>query len=65
MSYNRILNWIKTNEIKKDVWVIPIILLGGILTFLPHIDYSFLFHIDEWYHIAQAKQFVLGSEINW
>lgn len=65
MSINRILERIKTFNFKKDIWLILILIIGGILTFYPHLDYPFLFHVDEWFHIAQAKQIALGSPVNW
>lgn len=65
MSINQIFKKVSLLFLKKDVWLIPIIVLGIFLSFYPHLDYSFLFHIDEWFHIAQAKQIVLGSEVNW
>jgi len=65
VSIDWILERIKTIIVEKDIWIIPILILGGILSFYPHFDYPFLFHVDEWFHIAQAKQIALGSPIDW
>lgn len=35
------------------------------MTFYPHLEYSYLLHVDEWFHVSQAKQVVFESDISW
>jgi 4-amino-4-deoxy-L-arabinose transferase-like glycosyltransferase len=65
MSIDRILERAKKIKQKEVIWLIPILLLVFFLTFYPHLDYPYLLHVDEWFHVAQAKQVVLGSDVNW
>jgi len=65
MSIDRILERTKNLKKKEIIWLIPILILACLLTFYPHLNYPYLLHVDEWYHVAQAKQVVLGSDINW
>ncbi|MFH8080523.1 MAG: hypothetical protein QXO84_01435 [Candidatus Aenigmatarchaeota archaeon] len=41
------------------------ILLAFSLTYYPHINYPYPFHVDEWFHIAEAKMILYFSPINW
>lgn len=52
---------------KRKEWflLILIISLAGLLTYYPHQNYPYLLHVDEWFHVAEAKQVVLGSNIDW
>ena len=65
MSIDRILERTKNLKKKETIWLIPILILACLLTFYPHLNYPYLLHVDEWFHVAQAKQVVLGSDINW
>ncbi len=51
----------------KREWIllIPIVFLASTLTFYPHQNYPYLLHVDEWFHIAEAKQVVLDNKIDW
>ena len=39
--------------------------LAFCLTFYPHLNYKYPFHVDEWFHITEAKMIVLSAEKNW
>ena len=65
MSINRIYSRIKSIEKWEIILLIPIILLVCILTLYPHMKYPYPLHVDEWFHISQAKQIVLQSDVNW
>jgi len=65
MFIDRVRNYTKKFNTKEIFWLIPISILGGILNFFPHLNYPYLFHVDEWFHVTYAKQFALGSTINW
>lgn len=65
MSANGFLRKIKKLEKKENICIILILILAFILNFYPHINYPYLFHVDEWYHVAIAKQISLGSDIDW
>lgn len=65
MFIDKILDYTKKFNGKGIFWLIPISILGGVLNFFPHFNYPFLFHVDEWFHVTTAKQFALGSTINW
>lgn len=65
MSLFRI--WPGTKIIKnwKIILLLSIFNIAFILTIFPHNNYPYLYHVDEWFHIARAKQIVLGSELDW
>jgi hypothetical protein len=65
MHFNKLLKKAKETKRLKYAWLIIILLIAIILNFYPHFDYPYLIHVDEWYHIAQAKQIVLQSDVNW
>lgn len=65
MFIDTLRNYTKKFNGKGIFWLIPISILGGILNFFPHFNYPYLFHVDEWFHVTTAKQFALGSNINW
>jgi hypothetical protein len=65
MSDNKIYQRIKSIKNKELLMLIPIIILVCILTFYPHINYPYLLHVDEWFHIARAKQVVLNTSFDW
>jgi asparagine N-glycosylation enzyme membrane subunit Stt3 len=65
MSIDRILKKAKAFKRKETIYIIVILSLALLLKYSPHISYPYLLHVDEWFHIAEAKQIVLGSEINW
>ncbi|MCK5030513.1 MAG: glycosyltransferase family 39 protein, partial [Thermoplasmatales archaeon] len=65
MSIDRILERAKSVKQKGIIWLIPILVLACLLTFYPHLNYPHLLHVDEWFHIAQAKQIILSSDIDW
>ena len=52
---------------RRKEWflLILIIVLACLLTYYPHQNYPYLLHVDEWFHVAEAKQVVLGSNIDW
>ena len=39
--------------------------LAALLTFQPHFRYPFLLHVDEWFHVAVAKEIILGVQTDW
>jgi len=43
----------KTQEI---ILLLLIILLGIFITYIPHLEYPFPLHVDEWHHIALAEE---------
>ena len=45
--------------------MIAIVFFSCFLNYLPHFEYPYLFHVDEWFHIAQAKLIVQDSSIDW
>jgi hypothetical protein len=45
--------------------LIPILIIAIILNFYHHIDYSYFFHVDEWFHISWAKQAAMGLSVDW
>jgi hypothetical protein len=65
VSTNRIYERVKEFKYKKEILLAPIIIIAFFLTYYPHINYQFLLHVDEWYHVAQAKQIALNSNIDW
>jgi len=65
MFINRILERTKKIKEKEILLLIPILSLVCLLTFHPHFNYPYLFHVDEWFHVAQAKQVVMQSNTNW
>lgn len=40
-----------------------IMILSIVLTYYPHINYTFLLHVDEWYHIAVAQKIATSVSI--
>jgi len=52
-------------SMKEWSLLILIILLACFLTHYPHQNYPYLLHVDEWFHVAEAKQIVSGSHIDW
>ncbi|MCX7759275.1 MAG: hypothetical protein N2169_06695 [bacterium] len=42
-----------------------IVLLALTLTYYPHLNYPYPFHVDEWFHIAEGKMIAQNSPINW
>ncbi|RLF39752.1 MAG: hypothetical protein DRN12_06525 [Thermoplasmata archaeon] len=53
-------------DVRKEwLLLIPLVILASLLTFYPHQNYPYPLHVDEWFHIAEAKQIALGSNIDW
>jgi len=50
---------------KETICLIFIIILAFFLNLIPHLNYPYVFHVDEWFHIARAKQIVLASKVDW
>ena len=65
MSVDRIFERAKKIKHKEAICLIPILIIACLLTFYPHLEYSYLLHVDEWFHVSQAKQVVIGSDVNW
>jgi 4-amino-4-deoxy-L-arabinose transferase-like glycosyltransferase len=65
MSAIGFIKQIKKLEKKENICIILILIFAFILNFYPHINYPYFFHVDEWYHVAIAKQITLNSEIDW
>ena len=65
MFISRLFNKSEKIERSEILWLIPIVFIAGFLTFYPHINYQYLLHVDEWFHISQAKQIFLNSNIDW
>ncbi len=55
----------KRKRKKEIILLSPILLLALILTFYPHLNYPYPLHVDEWFHITQAKQISLNKKIDW
>lgn len=36
-------------------WLVLIVVLGYLLTFIPHFDYAYPLHVDEWMHMAYSR----------
>lgn len=49
---------------KEITILIFILLLAAFLIFYPHLNYPFPLHVDEWFHITEAKM-ILQSNIDW
>jgi hypothetical protein len=45
--------------------LILIVALTCFLSFYPHFEYPYLLHVDEWFHVARAKQVVLNANVDW
>ena len=65
MFVDRILERTKKIKLKEAICLIPILIIACLLTFYPHLEYSYLLHVDEWFHVSQAKQVVFGCDISW
>lgn len=42
-----------------------IVFFSCIINYFPHFEYPYLLHVDEWYHVAEAKLIAQGSPIDW
>jgi len=65
MPLDRIYKNAMVLKYKELICLIFILILSFIFNFYPHFNYDYLLHVDEWFHVAIAKQVVFGSEINW
>ena len=65
MFVNKLLKKIKDFTSIYELLLIGILCIAAYLTYYPHFNYPYLFHVDEWFHIARAKQIALGTEIDW
>jgi len=63
MSNHRLLQGAKKS--KEIILLIPILILAISLTLYPHLNYPYPLHVDEWFHIAEAKQIASNSKIDW
>ncbi|MFC2072338.1 hypothetical protein ACFLUU_06495 [Chloroflexota bacterium] len=54
------MNWGNVYRILKSDYLIllPIMVLAFYITFIPHLNYPYPVHLDEWTHLANAKQIV-------
>lgn len=50
---------------KEEILLPLIIALGCFLTFYPHFNYPYPLHVDEWFHIAEAKMIATGQKTDW
>lgn len=42
-----------------------LIIFASFLNYYHHFNYSYLFHADEWFHVAMAKMILKNEKINW
>jgi 4-amino-4-deoxy-L-arabinose transferase-like glycosyltransferase len=45
--------------------LVGISILAIFLSLYPHLHYPFLLHVDEWFHVAFAKEIALSTNIDW
>lgn len=45
--------------------LLAILFLASFLTFYPHLNYPYLLHVDEWFHVATAKMIASNQKIDW
>ncbi|MBU5689250.1 MAG: hypothetical protein KQA41_03435 [Candidatus Aenigmarchaeota archaeon] len=50
---------------RQIVFLSITLILAFSLTLYPHFQYPYPFHVDEWFHIAEAKMILKSSPINW
>jgi len=65
MVVNKLTKISKKLKRRDTIILILILILACILSIYHHISYPYPFHVDEWYHIARAKQIAFGSSIDW
>ena len=52
LNLNNLINYMKKGII---ILLFVILLLGSFLNFLPHLNYGYPLHVDEWIHFTYAK----------
>jgi len=52
-------------KINSGFLLIPILILATFISYIPHINYPYPLHVDEWFHISQAKEVVLNQSTDW
>jgi hypothetical protein len=65
MPNNRIHKRAEKFQNKEIIFLISILLLASFLTYYPHLNYPYPLHVDEWFHIATAKEISLGKDVDW
>ena len=45
--------------------ILPVLALAFYLAFLPHQDYPYVLHIDEWVHMATAEAVLEASSVTY
>ena len=61
MSWQNAWNLAKSDYIK----LVPILVLAFYITFIPHIDYPYPVHVDEWRHIAHNNALIQAADIDY
>ncbi|MEM5792883.1 MAG: glycosyltransferase family 39 protein, partial [Candidatus Aenigmatarchaeota archaeon] len=52
-------------SMREEILLTIIIILGCFLTFYPHLNYPYPIHVDEWFHISEAKMMASEQDIDW
>ncbi len=57
------MNWQNIWQLAKSDYfkLVPILALAFYIAFIPHINYPYLVHVDEWVHLANSKAMLAAS----
>lgn len=50
---------------KDNTTLLFILLIATFLTFYPHLNYPYPLHVDEWFHISEAKMIASNQKTDW
>lgn len=54
----------KKKQINSAFLIVPILILAAFVSYIPHINYPYPLHVDEWFHITVAQEVIRGSRID-
>ena len=60
MTHERFCDILKSDYLK----LLPILVLAAYIALIPHMDYPYPVHLDEWSHMAEAKRMMVLGDVN-
>ncbi len=51
-------------KINSVLLIVPILIIATSVSYIPHINYQYPLHVDEWFHITVAQEVISGSGID-
>jgi len=51
-------------KINPALLIVPILILTAFVSYIPHINYQYPLHVDEWFHITIAQEVLNGNKID-